>query len=268
MPDYEKPFELEVYASNYALGAVLNQRDANNQIHLVAFYSSTLSAAERNYDVYDKELLAIHRPLKHWQHYLVGSPHKIIIHTDHSNLQYWKEARKISRHIAREFLDLSEYDFIIKHVPGVSNVRADALSRRADYTEGREDNNDVVVLPKEVFVNQTTTSPLDVHTQCQKSQKSNTTLLQTLIDHHDLKLHNQLWYKGNALVVVGNNSLKRGVIRLFHDLPSAGHPGIANTRALINRDYWWPNMPQDVEEYVKGCATCQANKVNTHRPKP
>ena len=53
MPDYEKPFELEVDASNYALGAVLNQRDANNQIHPVAFYSSTLSAAEWNYDVYD-----------------------------------------------------------------------------------------------------------------------------------------------------------------------------------------------------------------------
>ena len=60
--------------------------------------------------------------------YLVGSPHNIVIHTDHSNLQYWKEARKISRRIAREFLDLSEYDFVIKHIPGVSNVRADALS--------------------------------------------------------------------------------------------------------------------------------------------
>ena len=128
MPDYEKPFELEVDMSNYALGAVLNQRDTNNHIHPVVFYSSTLSAAERNYDVYDKELLAIHRPLKHWRHYLVGSPHKIIIHTDHSNLQYCKEARKISRHIACKFLDCSEYDFVIKHVPGVSNVRADALS--------------------------------------------------------------------------------------------------------------------------------------------
>ena len=66
MPDYEKPFELEVDASNYALGAVLNQQDINNHIHPVVFYSSTLSAAERNYGVYDKELLAIHRPLKHW----------------------------------------------------------------------------------------------------------------------------------------------------------------------------------------------------------
>ena len=166
MPDYEKPFELEVDTSNYALGAVLNQQDSNNQIHPVTFYSTTLSPAERNYDIYDKELLAIHRPLKHWRHYLVGSPHKIIIHTDHSNLQYWKEACKISRRIAREFLDLSEYDFVIKHIPGTSNVRADALSRRADYTEGREDNNDVVVLPQEVFINQTTTSPHHVHKQC------------------------------------------------------------------------------------------------------
>ena len=195
MPDYEKPFELEVDASNYALGTVLNQQDAKNHIHPVAFYSSTLSAAEQYYDVYDKELLAIHRPLKHWRHYLVESPHKIIIHTNHSNLKYWNEACKISRCIAPEFLELSEYDYIIKHVPGVTNVRADALSQRADYTEGREDNNDIVVLPQEVFINQTITSPCDVHTQCQKAQESNTTILQALIEPHSLKLHDQLWYK-------------------------------------------------------------------------
>src|SRR6266702_2257248 len=47
-----------------------------------------------------------------------------------------------------------------------------------------------------------------------------------------------------------------------------GHPGIANTYALIRRDYWWPNMKNDVEEYIKGCALCQANKINTHRQKP
>ena len=149
MPDYEKPFELEVDASNYALRAVLNQQDSNNQIHPVVFYSSTLSAAERNYDVYNKELLAIHRPLKHWRHYLLGSPHKIVIHTDHSNLQYLKEARKISRHIACKFLDLSEYNFVIKHIHGTSNVWVDTLSWQADYTEGREDNNNIVVLPQE-----------------------------------------------------------------------------------------------------------------------
>ena len=212
MPDYEKPFKLEVDVSNYTLGAVLNQRDSNNQIHPVTFYSATLSSAEQNYDIYDREVLAIHRPLKHWRHYLVGSPHKIIIHTDHSNLQYWKEACKISRRIVCEFLDLSEYDFVIKHIPGTSNVRADALSQREDYTEGREDNNEVVDLPQEVFINQITTSCHNIHKKCQNAQESNTTLLSALIDPHSLKLHNQLWYKGNALVVMGDNSLKRGVI--------------------------------------------------------
>jgi len=67
---------------------------------------------------------------------------------------------------------------------------------------------------------------------------------------------------------VGNNDLKKGVIQSFHDPPSMGHPGIANTHALIRRDYWWPNMKQEVEEYVKGCTTCQANKINTHWIKP
>jgi len=63
---------------------------------------------------------------------------------------------------------------------------------------------------------------------------------------------------------VGNNDLKRGVIQSFHDPPSMGHPGIANTYVLTQRDYWWPNMKKDVEEYIKGCTLCQENKINTH----
>ncbi len=46
---------------------------------------------------------------------------------DHSNLQYWKEPRKINQRVAREFQELSEYDFMLKHIPGTSNTRADAL---------------------------------------------------------------------------------------------------------------------------------------------
>ena len=59
-----------------------------------------------------------------------------------------------------------------------------------------------------------------------------------------------------------------GVIHFYHETPSAGHPGIGNTYELMKRDFWWPNMKQDAEQYVKGCAACQANKVNTHPLKP
>jgi Integrase zinc binding domain/RNase H-like domain found in reverse transcriptase/Chromo (CHRromatin Organisation MOdifier) domain len=77
-----------------------------------------------------------------------------------------------------------------------------------------------------------------------------------------------LWWKGDALVVVGNDNLKRGVLALFHDSATAGHPGISNTIAAITPYYWWPGMRDFITEYVKGCATCQMNKVNTHPTKP
>ena len=75
-------------------------------------------------------------------------------------------------------------------------------------------------------------------------------------------------YKDSQTVVSGGNNLKRGVIHFYHETPSAGHPGISNTYELMKRDFWWPNMKQDAEQYVKGCAACQANKINTHPLKP
>ncbi len=127
-PKLTEPFEMEVDASAIAIGTVLNQKGEDGKTHLVAYYSESFSTPERNYDVYDRELLAIIKALRQWRTYLLGSPHQIIIRTDHSNLQYWKEPHKINRRVAREFQELSEYDFTLKHIPGMANTRADALS--------------------------------------------------------------------------------------------------------------------------------------------
>ncbi len=95
-PQLDKPFEMEVDASSIAIGAVLNQEGEDGRKHPIAYYSESFSSLERNYDVYDRELLAIIKALRQWRTYLLGSPHKIMIYTDHSNLQYWKEPRKIN----------------------------------------------------------------------------------------------------------------------------------------------------------------------------
>ena len=106
-PQLEQQFEVEVDASGYAIGAVLMQRDENGKRHPVAYFSSTLNEADRNYDIYTLELYAIVRALRHWRPFLAGSPHEVIVHTDHANLQYWKEPQKINRRIAREVVELS-----------------------------------------------------------------------------------------------------------------------------------------------------------------
>jgi len=111
-------FELKVDASGYVVGAVLLQWKEDGKKHPIGYYSATLNEAQRNYDIYNLELLAIVMALKNWRPLLAGSPHKIIIYSDHLNLQYWRLPQRISRRVAREVLELSEYDFKIRHLPG------------------------------------------------------------------------------------------------------------------------------------------------------
>ncbi len=142
--------------------------------------------------------------LKNWRLLLAGSPHKIIIYSDHLNLQYWKTPQRISRRVAREVLELSEYDFEIRHIPGKQNGRADALSRRSDYDTGENDNMGVVVLPERVFVRalQTQKAPPMHQIVSQEEMslqnpvyKQNEDLLKPWIDAHRLKKIEGTWYK-------------------------------------------------------------------------
>ena len=74
MPDHNKPLQIECDASKYTSGAVLTQLDANGDQHPCAFISKTFSLTERNYKIYDRELLAIIQALEEWRHYIQGSP--------------------------------------------------------------------------------------------------------------------------------------------------------------------------------------------------
>ena len=151
-PKLDQQFELEVDASGFTVGVVLLQKKDDSKRHPVGYYSATLNEAERNYNIYDLELLTIVKALKHWRPLLAGSPHKIKVFSDHMNLKYWRNPQKISCRVAREVLELSEYDIEIHHIKGTSNGRADALSRRPDYDQGENDNRDVVVLLDCLFV--------------------------------------------------------------------------------------------------------------------
>jgi len=89
LPDYEKPFTLITDASDYATGSILEQEDAFGCSHPVAYFSKSLQPAEHNYEIHDKELLAIIHSLKHFRHYLQGNKHCTKIFSDHANLQYF-----------------------------------------------------------------------------------------------------------------------------------------------------------------------------------
>jgi len=81
--------KVEADASDYATGGVLSLKGEDGKWRLVAFISKSLNATKRNYEIYDKEMLAVIRCLEAWRHYLEGAKLEFEIWTDHKNLQYF-----------------------------------------------------------------------------------------------------------------------------------------------------------------------------------
>jgi RNase H-like domain found in reverse transcriptase len=133
-PDNSRPFRIEANSSDFATGAVLSQQSPDDEKgHLVAFLSKFLSAVKRNYEIHDKEMLAIICAMEEWRHFLEGAEHQFEVWTDHKNLQYFMSAKKLNRRQACWSLFLARFDFLLHHRPVKSMGKPDALSRRADH---------------------------------------------------------------------------------------------------------------------------------------
>ena len=97
---------------------VLSVTTPSGELHPVAFHSRTFHAPERNYDVHNKELLAIYEAFKRWQHYLEGSGDPVDVVTDHRNLQYFSMTKILTRRQACWSEYLSAFNLIIRFRPG------------------------------------------------------------------------------------------------------------------------------------------------------
>jgi len=106
-PDIDKKMRMEVDALGYATGGVLSMEYKNGLWRPGAFLSKSLNKMERNYEIHDKEMLAIVRGLEAWRHLLEGVQFKFEIWTDHKNLEYFIKVQKLNRRQARWTLYLS-----------------------------------------------------------------------------------------------------------------------------------------------------------------
>jgi len=97
-----------------------------------------------------------------------------------------------------------------------------------------------------------------------KVQKRHHVTLNTWKVAHSIEERDN-WLKDGCLVVPPEETLRRGILQLFHDAPTAGHPGRDETFTQVSDVYWWPGMRTWTTEYVAGCAVCQQNKNVTHR---
>ena len=129
LPDPQRQFVVEVDASNDGVGAVLSQRsEKDGKMHPCAFLSRRLSQAERNYDIGNRELLAVKVALEEWRHWLEGAEQPFIVWTDHKNLEFIRKAKRLNSRQARWVLFFNRFSFTLSYRPGSQNVKPDVLS--------------------------------------------------------------------------------------------------------------------------------------------
>ena len=242
-PDSSKQFILEVDASDSGVGAVLSQRlDSDQRVHPCAFFSRRLSSAEQNYDVGDRELLAIKLALEEWRHWLEGAEHPVLVWTDHKNLAYIQSAKQANPRQSRWSLFFSRFNLIISYRPGSKNIKPDSLSRlySTDQSETPEP-----VLPASCTVGVVTWEITDLINSALASEPDPG--------------------NGPPNKTYVPSSVRSRLIQWMHNAKFAAHPGVSRTINLISRRFWWPTLHRDVKEYVLACSTCARNK-STHQP--
>jgi hypothetical protein len=289
--DLEKPFIIEADASDFALGSILSQTGDDGTLHPIAFHSRKFEAAEINYEIHDKELLAIVDSFEQWRHLLEGSSHQIIVYNDHKNLTYFQSARVLSRRQARWAQFLTRFDFLITYRPGVQQGKADALSRRSYLApqpgELTFDHQKQVVLgpnrlqllainASQAFEDSSLLDSIradiisdefaqDILNHIISDRASSSSSKNPRKDYNQFKWDNGLLFR-NTLLYIPNGSSRLQVMQYCHDNPMAGHFGIHKTLELVSRNYWWPHLREFVEDYVRSCDVCCWSKIPRHRP--
>ncbi|POM72737.1 LOW QUALITY PROTEIN: Pol protein, partial [Phytophthora palmivora] len=140
LPDETKSFSVVCDASDYAIGCALLQKDDEGHERVISFQSRQLKAAERNYPVHDKELLAMKYTLVKFRVHRLGAG-PFVIYTDHAFLRTATNSPHLPQRMARWLSFFAEYNFRVEYKPGKLNVLADALSRRPDYELAHSDHD-------------------------------------------------------------------------------------------------------------------------------
>ena len=233
--DSERKIILQTNASDQALGSCLSQPDAERQLHPVAYRSKKVSSPELNYDVHDKELLAIVDAFEEWQAYLEGSRHPIMVYSDHKNLSYFTTTKKLNQKQVGWAKLLASYNFQIHYQKGSKNRRTDALSRRSDLTT--EETQE-----RSLFTGKGKTLVLDKPEVATLHQDN--TSRQRHVPEKD----------------------QRKMISNHHNGPLLGHPGRDKTIELMQQRYQFLNMRKAVKDYIQQCTTYAQNKSTRHKP--
>lgn len=257
-PNFDLPFEVHTDASDYGVGAMLCQT-IDGVEHPVAFMSKSLSGAERNYSVTEREALAVLTALEHWRCYLENGK-TFSVYTDHAALKWFCSLSNPSGRLARWGVRLSSFDYEIKHRSGKDNVIPDALSRSTMVSAISSDSPIVSTPPNTVDQ-----WYLNIFNGC----------LQTPSQFLNYRVEGNMLYRymksNNALTSefswkeVPPKEFRDAVIANNHAEPTAAHLGIFKTYKRLLLRFYWPGMYKDTVSFISGCDVCLAYKQPTHQ---
>jgi hypothetical protein len=215
LPNLRQPFEIQIDASNYAMGVVLLQYGK-----LICFHSETFNGAVINYPTYDKELYALVQSVKKWKHYLLGK--ETIIHTDHQPLQYLQSQSKLQQ--ARHFRwmgFLQQFHLVIKYKKGIFNKVADMLSRPIVSAS--------VILKQSPIMHESYVEQYALGADFKEVYE--TLCHSNHVEELDYHFHNNLLYHLGKLCIPQGERIN--IIREAHSSLIAGHFGVGKTVANL-----------------------------------
>ena len=274
-PTPQDKFVLTTDASNVGLGAILSTEQGS----VIEYASRVLTPAEKNYATIEKECLAIVWAVRKFRHYLIGAHFKVC--TDHKPLE-WLESPKTSKtrsqRLERWSLELRAFDFDIVHLPGSTNLNADALSRRPIAVVGvtspvneeeiaAAQNSDATLSPIYDLVKKKLNPP---HTRMwsqfpwkrYKQIWSQLTLQQSVLCR---KVISPTMTDPKHLIIVPN-SLQSLFLQFTHE--DSGHQGIERTLSRLTDVAYWVGMARSVTHHCKVCIKCQFSKAAPPKPVP
>jgi len=264
-PNWEQPFELMCDASDYAIGAVMGQRK-DKLVHPIYYASRTLSGAQLNYTVTEKEMLAVVFAFDKFRSYLIGS--KVIVYTDHATLRYLIAKKESKPRLIRWVLLLQEFDLEIRDRKGAENQVADHLSRLEGAEKKVEVEDITETFPDEQL--------LAVTLEEAPWYADIANYLASGIVPYDLSsvqkkkffrdCHMYYWDEPYLFRICVDNMIRRcipeidqsSVLQACHASPYGGHFGGVRTAAkVLESGFYWPTVFKDAHLWVKGCDECQ-----------
>ena len=238
--------------SNYATRGVLSIKYSDKKQRPVTFISKSLSDIEQNYEIHNKEMLAVVKCLEVWRYFLEGAIEKFEIWTDHKNLKYFMKAQKLNQRQAKQALYLSRFSFMLKHVLESKMRKVDSLSRRPDWEIRVEKDNEDKILVKPEWLKvrrmkavEIIVDRVDLLEEIRKSKVKDNEVVKTVEDMKQAKVKmlrdeeqrkvDSIIYKERKIYVP---KLRAEIIQLYHDIPVGGHGGQQKTVELVTQNFW------------------------------